>query len=173
MTSFAVCPNGHRAAAPGPGASRDCPVCGAPLAAEPSDRPPPEATSGATAAVEWRLASPDGAQQFGPTVEAVFAQWVREGRVRPDWLVWRTGWSDWRPAAAAAAELPGAPPPPPTAPAAPVATAKPSRPNAGAIAEYRSRRQAARRTRVALAAVLGFVALGLIGLLAWLLGSGG
>ncbi|MDH3717727.1 MAG: GYF domain-containing protein [Planctomycetota bacterium] len=37
--------------------------------------------------------------QYGPAAADVMRQWLDEGRVAADSLVWREGWPDWRPAA--------------------------------------------------------------------------
>ena len=39
-----------------------------------------------------RLASGD---QFGPALSSVMGEWLSEGRIAPDSLVWREGWQDW------------------------------------------------------------------------------
>lgn len=46
----------------------------------------------------WFVRTPTG-DQFGPADTATFQDWVKEGRVAPDCLVWQEGWPDWRPAA--------------------------------------------------------------------------
>jgi hypothetical protein len=128
------------------------------------------------------LASPDG-QQFGPTVPAVFAQWIAEGRVKPDWLVWRSDWPEWRVAAEVAGQLPTAlpvaasvapPAPPPAAPAPPAlpsSGAPPANPQPAIkspTSEYTVRRMRAARRRRVLVATLAIVAAALFGAFAWL-----
>lgn len=123
-----VCPNGHvlkvkdklagsRGTCPTCQAEFEIPVLAAPMGppaasqaassatAPPTVPPGSPASAVVSAAVEWRLAWADG-QQFGPTVETVFAQWIVAGRVPPDALVWRTGWAEWRRVSEAAKDLP-------------------------------------------------------------------
>jgi len=38
---------------------------------------------------------PTSGGQYGPAKGAVMQQWVEEGRVAPDSLVWREGWAEW------------------------------------------------------------------------------
>ncbi|MGL4512576.1 MAG: hypothetical protein ACRCT8_05750 [Lacipirellulaceae bacterium] len=139
-------------------------------------------------AVEWRLASPDG-QQFGPTVPLVFAQWITEGRVQPDWLVWRNDWPEWRVAADVASELPAplrtdsaprarpaqvAPPPLDPVPPAPPRVASPAtapRPALVAVSpssDYTARRMRGARRQRSIVVALALVATALIGVLVWL-----
>jgi hypothetical protein len=47
--------------------------------------------------IEWYLAR-DG-QQYGPLSEAELAKFIELGHLRPDDLLWRDGFADWRPAA--------------------------------------------------------------------------
>lgn len=43
----------------------------------------------------WYVRPPTGGQ-YGPAKSDVMRQWIDEGRVTPDSLVWREGWSDWQ-----------------------------------------------------------------------------
>ncbi len=43
----------------------------------------------------WYVRLPDG-EQFGPAAVGVMRQWLEEGRIGGDCLVWREGWRDWR-----------------------------------------------------------------------------
>jgi len=43
----------------------------------------------------WYVRPPSGGQ-YGPARGDVMKKWIAEGRVSPDSLVWREGWSDWR-----------------------------------------------------------------------------
>lgn len=52
----------------------------------------------------WYFVDAQGQQQ-GPVSAAVLVGHARQGRVRPDSLVWREGWPEWMPLANAAAEL--------------------------------------------------------------------
>ncbi len=151
MPILCACPNGHslRVKDKLAGKRGKCPTCGAdfdvpappappteggpppePVPAQPTSPPPAGVAS--EPAVEWRMARASG-EQYGPTVPAVFAQWIAAGRVTPDTLVWRTGWPDWRradaPNADLPAPLPGAPTEPPPLPA-PGATLPPPAPTA-------------------------------------------
>lgn len=148
------------------------------MAPTPPPTPPEDPSAGPTEgpsaanpspSVEWRLASPDGTQQFGPTVPAVFAQWITEGRVQPDWLVWRSDWSEWKTAAEAAADLP-VPLLPAASPQAapPQAHIEPSSSPLPTGASYTARRRRSKRQQRTLALVLGVVTLGLLGVLVWL-----
>jgi hypothetical protein len=47
--------------------------------------------------VVWYVRTESGTQH-GPATAAVIREWLAEGRIAPDWLVWREGWRDWRPA---------------------------------------------------------------------------
>lgn len=81
----------------------------------------------------WYYVDAQGQQQ-GPVSPAILVGHARQGRVRPDSLVWREGWPEWRPLSSAAAELgltaaPASPPKPapaPAAAAAPAAMANPA-----------------------------------------------
>lgn len=48
-----------------------------------------------TANVVWYV-RPFGGGQFGPATTDVFRDWLAEGRLSPDSLVWREGWSVWK-----------------------------------------------------------------------------
>jgi hypothetical protein len=52
---------------------------------------------------QWHLRLPSGGQ-FGPSSADTMRQWLHEGRITPDALVWRDGWADWK---AAGAVFPG------------------------------------------------------------------
>ncbi len=43
----------------------------------------------------WYVRLTDG-EQFGPAAVGVMRQWLEEGRIGGDCLVWREGWRDWR-----------------------------------------------------------------------------
>ncbi len=45
----------------------------------------------------WYVRPPSGGQ-FGPASVEIMRRWLDEGRVSPDSLIWREGWSDWKPA---------------------------------------------------------------------------
>jgi uncharacterized RDD family membrane protein YckC len=52
----------------------------------------------------WYFVDAQGQQQ-GPVSAAILVGHARQGRVRPDSLVWREGWTDWQPLSIAAEEL--------------------------------------------------------------------
>lgn len=204
MPILCACPNGHslRVKDKLAGKQGKCPTCGADfdvpaLEAPPTEGGPPPLSiqppaavsppvGGADPAVEWRMARPGG-EQFGPTVPAIFAQWIAAGRVAPDTLVWRTGWPDWRRADAPNADLPAplpqadvsTPPPipgvtlPPALPLPPAVetpkpTVKPSRPIPPTAAySLRKRQQAKRRRLITIA--LAIVCVVLAGMLAYMM----
>ncbi len=43
----------------------------------------------------WYVRPPSGGQ-FGPATAEILHQWLSEGRITPDTLVWHEGWRDWR-----------------------------------------------------------------------------
>lgn len=43
----------------------------------------------------WYVRPPSGGQ-FGPATGDIMQQWLQEGRITPDTLVWREGWRDWQ-----------------------------------------------------------------------------
>jgi len=45
--------------------------------------------------VVWYV-RPAGGGQFGPATSDIMRNWIGEGRVSSDSLVWREGWRDWR-----------------------------------------------------------------------------
>ena len=100
---------------PGGGPTAEAPAPGGPQAAYPS-APLAPVSGGAGAAladplaeapdVVWYVRPPTGGQ-FGPATTDVMRNWIDEGRVSPDSLVWREGWRDWQEAAGVFAQ-PGA-----------------------------------------------------------------
>lgn len=52
---------------------------------------------------QWYYA--DAGEQLGPVDAVVLAELARQGRIGPGTLVWREGWSQWRPLSEVAAEL--------------------------------------------------------------------
>jgi hypothetical protein len=58
-----------------------------------------------TAKVFWYVRPPDGGE-YGPAEPHIMQQWVSEGRVASEALVWRTGWPQWRLANSVFLELP-------------------------------------------------------------------
>lgn len=57
---------------------------------------PPERVLDAPLAI-WYLQSPNG-ERYGPATAELLCDWRREGRIAADILLWREGWSEWRPA---------------------------------------------------------------------------
>jgi hypothetical protein len=52
--------------------------------------------SATTSSIEWYLAR-EG-QQFGPITDAELAEFIKRGHLQPNDLLWREGFSEWRPA---------------------------------------------------------------------------
>jgi hypothetical protein len=101
-----------------------------------SDQGPPQSTQQTTpdatkSAVQWYVRPPAGGQ-YGPADEAMMSEWVADGRVPAEALVWRTGWSDWARADAVAAELPGHSPAPDASTSVSIATIDSAHPTAAA-----------------------------------------
>ena len=84
------------------------PAAAAPQIAVPSAMPVTTPVQPAVAAVgqppdpiaeapqaSWYVRLPAGGQ-FGPAMGEVMRQWIQQGRVTPDSLVWREGWADWQ-----------------------------------------------------------------------------
>jgi hypothetical protein len=42
----------------------------------------------------WYARSPEG-EQLGPAEGSIVQEWLAEGRLKADWLVWRDGWPEW------------------------------------------------------------------------------
>ncbi|GAB4131098.1 DUF4339 domain-containing protein [Thermopirellula anaerolimosa] len=61
----------------------------------------------ADVALVWYVRPPSGGQ-FGPATGDIMRQWLQEGRITPDTLVWREGWRDWREARHVFSSLGGA-----------------------------------------------------------------
>lgn len=132
-------------------------------------------------AIEWRLASPTG-EQYGPTVPTLFAQWITQGRVPHDWLVWRTGWPEWRVAAEVVSELPAPLPPPgssdtpPPLPADSALKITKPKPNQSVAAtpkeKYAQRKKRNAQRQKIVIGILGLVTIVLIVLLAYMTRGG-
>ena len=58
------------------------------------------------ATASWYVRPPSGGQ-YGPANTSIFGQWIEEGRVASNSLVWRDGWQQWRSATEAFPELAG------------------------------------------------------------------
>jgi hypothetical protein len=57
----------------------------------------------------WYVRPPTGGQ-FGPAPADLMRNWIAEGRVSPDSLVWREGWRDWQEAGQVFPQLTSSPP---------------------------------------------------------------
>jgi DNA-directed RNA polymerase subunit RPC12/RpoP len=92
--------------------------------------PPPAPTNSAGGEARWFVRPPSGGQ-YGPALETVLRQWITEGRITPDTLIWREGDPEWQKASQAFPQLgagfaasasiprPAAAKPSPVAPASP------------------------------------------------------
>jgi hypothetical protein len=57
----------------------------------------PEAVVPAVAyGVTWYVQPASGQQQFGPVDDATLQHWLAEGRIHPNDMIWREGWSQWQ-----------------------------------------------------------------------------
>jgi hypothetical protein len=54
--------------------------------------------------IVWYVRPPTGGQ-YGPATTTIMRQWLSEGRISPDSLVWREGWRDWQQASAVFPQL--------------------------------------------------------------------
>jgi hypothetical protein len=137
----------------------------------------------------WYVRPPSGGQ-YGPARANIMRQWINEGRVTPDSLVWREGWPDWKlagetftnlPPAAVGPAIPGAPM---VQPSASHAAVQPASPTGGAFSGVVSSGPAAepgrgpavyrRKNKSIQLIALGFLFIALIvltGLLVWVLSS--
>ena len=101
------CPNNHKLNVKTHLAGKRgvCPECGAkvdiPLESEPrreapkAVEPKQEQSVPSTDSVVWYVSTPNG-ERFGPVDEHGFQNWIREGRVQQDDLVWQDGWPEWK-----------------------------------------------------------------------------
>jgi hypothetical protein len=46
--------------------------------------------------LQWYVVPPTGTDPFGPADGPTMQQWIGQGRVAPNSLVWRQDWTDWR-----------------------------------------------------------------------------
>ena len=103
----------------------------------------------------WYVRPPAGGQ-FGPARGDVLRQWIKEGRVSADSMVWREGWPDWKTAGPIFSELS---PVPPLNDSADVGTTQSTQvPEVGTQSPSKTRGQVtagrSRRNRKSLAAVI-------------------
>jgi hypothetical protein len=78
----------------------DWPAADSPVSYQSAPATPAEPVSAADPLAEapdvvWYVRPPSGGQ-FGPATGDVMRNWIDEGRVSPEALVWREGWRDWR-----------------------------------------------------------------------------
>ncbi len=122
----------------------------------------------------WYVRPPAGGQ-FGPAPTDAMQEWVEEGRVTPDSLVWCEGWPDWRRADEVLPQLAGASSAKPRAQAVVSVFSEPSvmgampRPDAVDPALQRTRRRQRGSGRVVAVTILLIAALVLMGVLIWVL----
>ena len=82
------------------GAAVAAPAVAVPAETAPAAPAPPAAADPiAEAPMAIWYVRPTAGGQYGPARGDVMRKWLGEGRVTIDSLVWREGWSDWRPAA--------------------------------------------------------------------------
>jgi hypothetical protein len=110
---------------------------------------------------------PAGGGQYGPARGDIFRQWLGQGRVAPDSLVWREGWADWRNAAVVFPELqnqPGL-----IAPGIGGTPAAAGESSTSSLASYKARRRSSTMVGIGMIVMLGLVCLVLIGVLIFVL----
>ncbi len=122
---------------------------------------------------------PAAGGQFGPADDTLVIQWAAEGRIGVDAFVWRTGWDDWRRASdvpehfpqlaqQAAAASPFAQPAGYNASSGGLeATSSDATDVSVATARYQRRKKQSARWQMLAAVVLVLLAIGLGGLLIW------
>ncbi len=106
----------------------------------------------------WYVRPPSGGQ-YGPAVGSVMRNWLEEGRVGPEALVWREGWKDWRHAQEVFTQLHAGDPL--------VVVRQPTTPAPAAVAPPVTRRS--RGWALPLIATLAVLLLILIAVLVWIL----
>jgi len=57
--------------------------------------------------VSWFVRTSTG-DQYGPATNRTLQNWISQGRVSSDCLIWRAGWDQWRPAVTALGQQPSA-----------------------------------------------------------------
>jgi hypothetical protein len=114
-------------------------------------------------AASWYVRPPSGVQ-YGPARGDVM-QWIAEGRVSSDSLVWREGWADWKnagqlfPNLASAAGMG----------ATPTAAAIPSTPATRSATRYQAKKKSGSGLAVAFLVVLAVVCVALVAVLVYVL----
>ena len=85
-----------------PGAAAVQPAVGAVAAPQPAPSAQPQTVVDPLAEAPdalWYIRPPSGGQ-YGPAKADLIRQWISEGRITADSLVWREGWPDWKLASA-------------------------------------------------------------------------
>lgn len=117
----------------------------------------------------WYVRPPTGGQ-YGPARGDVMRQWLTEGRVSSDSLVWREGWTDWQTAGKLFPQLQA------TAEAATVTNAAPTtarpttlspRSSARSAARYQTRQQDSSKLAIGVLVGLAIVCVLLVGVLVY------
>jgi len=97
--SVAAAPAAQAASPAGPSTQPTSATAAAPISAAPAPQPAARAPQSDPIAeapgASWYVRPPAGGQ-YGPAAGEVFRQWLSEGRVSAESLVWRDGWPDWR-----------------------------------------------------------------------------
>lgn len=106
---------------------------------------------------------PAAGGQYGPARGDVLRQWMTEGRLAGDSLVWREGWADWKSAPDVFPELAGSAPSivGPAVAVEGVSTAR--------SGDYLARKRSNNSTAIAMMVLLGIVCVGLMIVLAYIL----
>lgn len=97
---------GASGAAPQPASTSQKPTPQEPVPQEPAEQDAEqdiELLSGDTSAT-WYVRPPSGGQ-YGPATVDVLKNWIAEGRVAKNALLWRDGWAQWREASEALPEI--------------------------------------------------------------------
>lgn len=150
------------------------PVISKPAVPEPIPAKPPAPTTvdaiAEAPSAEWLVIPPSGGQ-YGPASGEIMRKWLAEGRVSADSYVWRTGWSDWKTAAAVFPQL--NPAPVVAEPARLVTGIQSSKPSA-AVRGLKTKKKSL-GFAVALVVMLGLVSVALLGIFIFVIsgGSGG
>jgi hypothetical protein len=117
----------------------------------------------------WYVRPPTGGQ-YGPARGDIMRQWISEGRVSSDSLVWREGWTDWQTAGKLfpALDSPGAAAPPSPAPSpAPTVPVTPRTSSRTAI-RYEAKKHQRNNLAIGIFVGLGILCLALIAALVYL-----
>ena len=90
------CPNGHKLNVKSFQAKMRgvCPYCGAKFTVPAQSAEPLQDPLAENSQALWYVRPPSGGQ-FGPADGNVMRDWLKDGRITADSLVWREGWQDW------------------------------------------------------------------------------